>query len=416
MSDPMQVKLLSGAHALAKLAEDVGTKMVPVPKPLVEPDASKPQNVDGAQQKRLTALLGVLKERIDLYRRPKVVAEAIADIGLLVEGAAKVSRAAVALEHLAAITEGLRVFEGTDLEATVRDKAMLGELRDLWRTRSQVSVLEAREHIGAALPAIDTFIAAQERKKHGQFPEVEARTSAIAIAGELRELFGRLVDGARVPDPAALVRARELFGELRKLARQIGEGDGEDLANVHDWIPRRLFNFAVSYPGEALSLDAKTVDIENDIGKLSEAVAGLIAFTGMNPDDDQALSLEYSLREMILNAIEHGNLKIEYADKTQWKDDGTYKTKLRERAQLEENRDKRVHLEMSRDERQVRFVIRDDGDGFDVSKIPDAGDAANLFKMHGRGIVSLHNTVDAFRHNSVGNEVTLTVKFPSASE
>lgn len=56
---------------------------------------------------------------------------------------------------------------------------------------------------------------------------------------------------------------------------------------------------------------------------------------------------------------------------------------------------------------EARFTIEDEGEGFDVSKIPDPLDPANLFKTSGRGVLLMYNIMDEVRYNERGNRLEM---------
>ena len=64
--------------------------------------------------------------------------------------------------------------------------------------------------------------------------------------------------------------------------------------------------------------------------------------------------------------------------------------------------------------KEARFVIEDEGEGFDVSSIPDPLDPANLFKTSGRGVLLIYNIMDEVEYNERGNRLTM-VKRPESS-
>lgn len=51
-------------------------------------------------------------------------------------------------------------------------------------------------------------------------------------------------------------------------------------------------------------------------------------------------------------------------------------------------------------------VIRDEGDGFDASVIPDPTDPANLERSYGRGQLLMQTFMDEVKYNDAGNQVT----------
>ena len=68
-----------------------------------------------------------------------------------------------------------------------------------------------------------------------------------------------------------------------------------------------------------------------------------------------------------------------------------------------------VTAEISRQE--ARFTVEDQGEGFDVSAVPDPLDPANLFKTSGRGVLLMYNIMDEVKYNKRGNKLEL-VKRP----
>ena len=64
-----------------------------------------------------------------------------------------------------------------------------------------------------------------------------------------------------------------------------------------------------------------------------------------------------------------------------------------------------VHRDMT--EEEARFIIRDEGAGFDPAKVPAAGQPGSLDPQTGRGLVLMRAFLDEVTFNSQGNEVTL---------
>ncbi len=61
---------------------------------------------------------------------------------------------------------------------------------------------------------------------------------------------------------------------------------------------------------------------------------------------------------------------------------------------------------------EARFTIEDEGEGFDVNKIPDPLDPENLFKTSGRGVLFIYNIMDEVAYNERGNRLTMVKKAP----
>lgn len=115
-----------------------------------------------------------------------------------------------------------------------------------------------------------------------------------------------------------------------------------------------------------------------------------------------------ALEEALLNALFHGNLEIDSAMKEQ--DHAAFYTLADERKILPPYCDRRIHVAVSFGPEEARYVIRDEGAGFDLSVLPDPTDPANLDRPSGRGLLLMSTFMDEVQHNATGNEVTLVKK------
>lgn len=129
-------------------------------------------------------------------------------------------------------------------------------------------------------------------------------------------------------------------------------------------------------------------------------------------DPAAALGVEICVREMIINAIEHGNLNVTYEEKTRAQTRADYFSFLNERQKDPRYRDRKVRLVYSLNRRRVIYRISDEGPGFDHKRMLARGaEAANAAGLaHGRGLTMTLNMFDIVRYNERGNGVTL-VKF-----
>ena len=113
-----------------------------------------------------------------------------------------------------------------------------------------------------------------------------------------------------------------------------------------------------------------------------------------------------ALHECLINAMEHGNLELT-SELRESENPEDYRKLVDERRQQQPFRDRRV-LVVARFSRQsATFVIRDDGLGFDPSKLPDPRDPANLQKCSGRGLFLVRTFMDEVSFNASGNEITM---------
>jgi CheY-like chemotaxis protein len=126
-------------------------------------------------------------------------------------------------------------------------------------------------------------------------------------------------------------------------------------------------------------------------------------------DETGLIRVGIALHEAIVNAIQHGNLEVNSELKEQ--DDKVFRQLLEERGQQVPYRDRRVQVMASVSSSKATYVIRDQGKGFDVSKLSDPSDPMNLERVSGRGLTLIRTFMDKVFHNDTGNEITM-VKHP----
>ena len=125
------------------------------------------------------------------------------------------------------------------------------------------------------------------------------------------------------------------------------------------------------------------------------------------PDPDSAV---VGLTELLLNAVEHGNLGITYEEKSAMDDKDEWQKEVERRMSLPENQSKRVEIRVERDDEAVTFTIRDDGHGFDWNRFLDI-DPSRAFHTHGRGIAMARRlSFSSLDYRGVGNEVVAIVR------
>jgi len=115
---------------------------------------------------------------------------------------------------------------------------------------------------------------------------------------------------------------------------------------------------------------------------LNDAAALAYGLSGLCADADM---VRIGLSELLLNAVEHGNLGIGFDRKGELLQAGRWHDEVDRRLQSVERRDREgaLHVRIHADE--VRFIIRDEGDGFDWKPFLDMP-ASNADHINGRGI------------------------------
>ena len=88
-------------------------------------------------------------------------------------------------------------------------------------------------------------------------------------------------------------------------------------------------------------------------------------------------------------------------------DEKNYRLLLEERRHTSPYARRRVHVLATETPTEARYVIRDEGQGFDPSRLPDPTDPANLEKTSGRGLLLIRTFMDEVRHNDKGDEIVM---------
>lgn len=126
------------------------------------------------------------------------------------------------------------------------------------------------------------------------------------------------------------------------------------------------------------------IDLVQDV---SDNITKIIGF-----DDDARYWIGMSIRESVINAIQHGN---------------------------GEDESKKVGVCFSAFSDRLVISVQDQGEGFDISKVPDPTDPKNLLKPSGRGIFYVRSFMDAVSFNERpggGLEVRLEKRLNKANQ
>jgi DNA-binding response OmpR family regulator len=116
------------------------------------------------------------------------------------------------------------------------------------------------------------------------------------------------------------------------------------------------------------------------------------------------------ISELLVNALEHGNLKIGYEEKSNLMRRGMWQIEVDRRLNARENVGGFIELEFQVAADTVQIRLRDQGTGFDWTPYMDF-DPDRAFDPHGRGIaVARLSSFDDLEYIGVGNEVVATVK------
>ena len=133
-------------------------------------------------------------------------------------------------------------------------------------------------------------------------------------------------------------------------------------------------------------------------------VAGILA--AMCPDPETAST---GLFELLLNAVEHGNLGIGYNEKKRLMYEDLWETELKRRLALPEYRERFGTVTFERKSGALEFRITDQGNGFNWEEYREL-DPERSLDPNGRGIVmARHYSFSTLEYQGAGNVVTATI-------
>lgn len=124
-------------------------------------------------------------------------------------------------------------------------------------------------------------------------------------------------------------------------------------------------------------------------------------------DDDERYGLQTTFMELLTNALEHGNCKISFEEKTKCLEAGGNILELiAEKQKDPEIAKKKIHIAYVIGKDKSRFRIRDEGEGFDWRKHLENDFTEDT---HGRGMKLSKTLVSNLTYNEQGNEVTFEI-------
>jgi CheY-like chemotaxis protein len=153
-------------------------------------------------------------------------------------------------------------------------------------------------------------------------------------------------------------------------------------------------------------------ELDNDggiIDPLVDLVQQMVA--GMRLTDPTGrFRVGAALKEALLNAIYRGNLEISFKEMQDARAGlalGQGDDLIHKRRAAAPYKDRRVSVFVAIDSNEARFVVGDQGPGFEPVKIPAAGQPGSLDPETGRGLVLIRAFMDEVTFNDKGNEITL---------
>jgi DNA-binding response OmpR family regulator len=179
---------------------------------------------------------------------------------------------------------------------------------------------------------------------------------------------------------------------------------------------RTIVRAALDYVRDRRELEARAGTFAEALGMLmngsfrlrthAEAQHLAVFLAQLCPDPKVAV---LGIAELIVNAIEHGNLGITCSEKASLMREDRLSQELNRRHELPEYRNRRVAISVERHPQEVSFMVQDEGEGFDFREYMEL-DPARAFEPNGRGIaLARMMSFSRLEYQGVGNLVRASI-------
>jgi CheY-like chemotaxis protein len=271
-----------------------------------------------------------------------------------------------------------------------------------------------------AILAGDGFAALQKLEEH---PDIGAIVLDRMMPGmDGMEFLSRIKNNAKYRDIPVIMQTAAAGSE------QVLQGIQ---AGVYYYLTKPYDDVLLVAILEAALKDARTKkEMREEVGRqrrmlglMEEAIfrfrtledAKTLAFYIANcfPDPEKVV---FGLNELLINAVEHGNLGITYSEKTKLVLGGTWMEEVERRLEAPEYINKHARLSFKAGEDAIAVRIKDEGEGFDWTKYVELSpDRAT--DPHGRGIAATRlMSFDSMEYLGIGNEVVCKVFVSQAGQ
>lgn len=135
------------------------------------------------------------------------------------------------------------------------------------------------------------------------------------------------------------------------------------------------------------------------------SISSLVACACNEPD-----KVAMGLTELMINAIEHGNLNVGYEEKSELRKHDKWESEIDSRLKLPEYKDLYASIEVINKSNAVTFTIADQGKGFEWEEFMEF-DITRVMDNHGRGIAMANKLYfSSLEYHGCGNTVTVVVE------
>ena len=145
---------------------------------------------------------------------------------------------------------------------------------------------------------------------------------------------------------------------------------------------------------------------ELEFQNLEEAKSVAAMISNLFPDPERVI---LGLSEIMINAVEHGNLELGYDKKTELINNGKWEEEIIHRLSLEKNKNKKVQVLFEKNNERASVLITDRGKGFNWNEYMTIS-AERMSHNHGRGIAMANQiSFDSMEYLGCGNSVRCSV-------
>lgn len=230
----------------------------------------------------------------------------------------------------------------------------------------------------------------------------------LALTKELRsrhELCPVIVMAKDAPESAIVEALR--VGAIDYLHKPIAE---DELASA-------LYRAQHAAPGHLTDLSGvsrwdQQITMDSEPAHAQGVIAWLMKTTAAALPEIRRLHLRGALQELLLNAIEHGNLEISFREKQQALAVDEYESLVSHRLTQPRLKQRQVvsSVRYEPETKRVAYRIADEGAGFQWrSLLAKHRDAYSDDAENGRGILLARSLFPDLTYNDRGNEVTFTM-------
>ncbi len=154
-----------------------------------------------------------------------------------------------------------------------------------------------------------------------------------------------------------------------------------------------------------------TLKFKTNVEIIPAIVNHLVAETHELFTEEERLDIKLGLGELILNAVEHGNLSIDYDQKHEAIQVDQLQRLYLQRLSDKTYQNRCITINYIQDETSSQWEIIDEGDGFDPTAIPNPISEDGLMRLHGRGIFICKFQFDEMEYVGKGNRVRVKKNF-----